>query len=93
GRVKECIKVEKADRLLQFKIDLGSEQRTIVSGIAEYYDPAELIGKNVALIANLEPRKIMGIESHGMLLSAENSDGSLKLLIVDQAVEAGAEIG
>lgn len=93
GRVLECEKIEKADRLLKFKIDLGSEKRTIVSGIAQYYSPEELLGKNVILIANLEPRKIMGTESHGMLLSAENSDGSLKLILADDTVEEGAEIG
>lgn len=93
GKILACDKVEGADKLLKFKVDIGSEERTIVSGIAEFYQAEDLIGKNVSLIANLAPRKIFGIESRGMLLSALNSDGSLKLLFADSKVEAGAEIG
>ncbi|NLZ71973.1 MAG: methionine--tRNA ligase [Clostridiaceae bacterium] len=93
GRIIECEKVPKADKLLKFKIDLGKEERIIISGIAEYYQPEDLIEKNIALIANLPSRKIFGIESHGMLLSAIQSDGSLRLLILDDEIEAGAEIG
>ncbi len=80
GKVVECKKVPKADKLLQFKIDDGLQGRTIVSGIANYYQPEELIGKNVCFIANLAPRKLKGIESEGMILSAENPDGSLVLI-------------
>ncbi len=93
GRILECEKVEGADKLLKFKLDLGQEKRTIVSGIAKYYQPADLVNKNVVLIANLPTRKIFGIESSGMLLSAENADGGLKLLLVDDAIEAGASVG
>ncbi len=93
GRVLQCEKVAGADKLLKFEIDLGTEKRVIVSGIAKFYQPEELLNKNVVLITNLAPRKIFGIDSHGMLLSAVNRDESLKLLIVDQDIEAGAEIG
>lgn len=93
GRILECEKVEGADKLLKFKLDLGQEKRTIVSGIAKYYQPADLVNKNVVLIANLPTRKIFGIESSGMLLSAENADGGLKLLLVDDTIEAGASVG
>lgn len=92
AKVLECEKVEDADRLLKFKLDLGDEQRTVVSGIAESYKPEELVGKSVVLLANLAPRKIRGIESQGMILSAENSDGSLIVLGFDRDVEAGMEI-
>jgi methionyl-tRNA synthetase len=80
GTVLEAEKVEKADKLLKLKVDLGFEQRTIVSGIALHFTPSELIGQQVCVLANLAPRKIKGIESNGMLLLAENEDGSLKLM-------------
>ena len=92
GRVLTCEKVKKADRLLRFEIDLGREKRTVLSGIAEYYKPDELIGKNVLLVANLEPRKIRGIESAGMILSAEQPDGSLKVITVDDTLPAGSPL-
>ncbi len=98
ANVLTCEKVEKSDKLLKFSLDLGTEQRTVLSGIAKYYQPEELVGKSLVLLANLAPRKIMGIESQGMLLSAikENEDGSetLRLLTVDGgAFPAGSEIG
>lgn len=80
GTILECIKVPKADKLLQFLIDDGISKRTIISGIAQWYKPEELVGRQVCFIANLEPRKLRGIESCGMLLSAENADGSLSLI-------------
>jgi methionyl-tRNA synthetase len=80
GTVLEAEKVEKADKLLKLKVDLGFELRTIVSGIALHFTPSELIGQQVCVLANLAPRKIKGIESNGMLLLAENEDGSLKLM-------------
>ena len=76
GKVLECSKVKKADKLLQFKIDDGMGGRTIVSGIAKFYEPADLIGKEVCFIANFPPRKLKGIESQGMILSAEDADRS-----------------
>ena len=92
GKVLECIKVPKADKLLQFKIDDGLGGRTILSGIAQYYKPEDLIGKNVCFIANLAPRKIKGIESQGMILSAENSDGSLVVIQPMSDVLPGSEV-
>jgi len=92
GKVLECQKVPKADKLLQFKIDDGLGGRTIISGIAEHYNPADLIGKNVCFIANLEPRKLRGIESQGMILSAENADGSLAVIQPMKEVLPGSEV-
>ncbi len=92
GRVLECTKVPKADKLLQFKIDDGLGGRTILSGIAQHYQPEDLIGKNVCFIANLAPRKIKGIESQGMILSAENADGSLAIIQPQQDVKPGSEV-
>ena len=93
GTVLECEKVPKADKLLRFLIDDGLEKRTIVSGIAKYYKPEDLIGKQVCFIANLAPRKLKGIVSQGMILSAENSDGSIVLLSLSAPVAPGAKIG
>ncbi|MDE6860646.1 MAG: methionine--tRNA ligase [Duncaniella sp.] len=93
GTVLECTKVPKADKLLRFLIDDGMEKRTIVSGIAKYYKPEELVGKQVCFIANLPPRKLKGIESQGMILSAENSDGSIVLLSPIAPVAPGSKIG
>lgn len=92
--VKECIKVPKADKLLKFTLDDGTgEDRTIVSGIAAYYpNPEELVGKQVCYIANLPVRKLRGIESQGMILSAVNADGSLSLITTSAAVAPGAQI-
>ncbi|GHT65825.1 methionine--tRNA ligase [Bacteroidia bacterium] len=92
GKVLECTKVPKADKLLQFKIDDGLGGRTILSGIAGYYNPEELVGKQVCFIANLEPRKIKGIESQGMILSAENADGNLAVIQPDKEVSQGSEV-
>ena len=90
GTVKECVKVEKSDKLLRFVIDDGLETRTIVSGIAKFYKPEELVGKQICFIANLPPRKLRGIESQGMILSAENPDGTLSLLTPDRKCADGA---
>ena len=90
GTVKECVKVEKSDKLLRFVIDDGLETRTIVSGIAKFYKPEELVGKQVCFIANLPPRKLRGIESQGMILSAENTDGTLSVLTPDRKCADGA---
>ncbi|SHF60151.1 methionyl-tRNA synthetase [Bacteroides luti] len=92
GTVLECQKVPKADKLLQFKIDDGLECRTIVSGIAKHYAPEELVGKQVCFIANLAPRKLKGIVSEGMILSAENNDGSLALIMPGKEVKPGSEV-
>jgi methionyl-tRNA synthetase len=93
GTVLDCQKVPKADKLLQFKIDDGMGGRTIVSGIAEYYNPEDLIGKQVCFIANFPPRKLKGVDSQGMILSAVNSDGKLVVIQPSQPVAPGAEVG
>ncbi len=92
GTVLECVKVTKADKLLRFLIDDGMEKRTIVSGIAKYYNPDDLVGKQVCFIANLPPRKLKGIVSQGMILSAENADGSLVVIGPSVPVVAGAQV-
>ncbi|MGP1498802.1 MAG: methionine--tRNA ligase [Porphyromonas sp.] len=93
GTVLECSKVPKADKLLQFRIDDGLGGRTIVSGIAKHYQPEELVGKQVCFIANLPPRKLKGIESQGMILSAEDLDGSLRLISPSAEVSPGSKVG
>lgn len=92
GTVLECIKVPKADKLLQFKIDDGLGGRTIVSGIAKHYSPEELIGKQVCFIANLPPRKLKGIESQGMILSAEDLDGKLRVISPSEVLSPGSKV-
>jgi methionyl-tRNA synthetase len=92
GTVLECKKVPKADKLLQFLIDDGMGTRTIVSGIAKYYQPEDLIGKQVCFIANLAPRKLKGVVSQGMILSAENADGSLVVMGPTAPVVPGAQV-
>ena len=91
--VLECEKVENTDKLLKFLLDTGVDQRTVVSGIAEHYAPEDLVGKQVSVLMNLAPRKIRGVESQGMILSAENSDGGLSLISPDKAVDNGSSIG
>ena len=93
GKVLECEKVPKADKLLKFKIDDGMGGRTIVSGIAKYYKPEDLVGKEVCFIANFEPRKLKGVESQGMILSAENADGSLVVIGPQGEVKPGCKVG
>ena len=94
GTVLECTKVPKADKLLQFLIDDGMNKRTIVSGIAKYYpNPEELVGKQVCFIANFEPRKLKGVTSEGMILSAEDKDGRLVVITPSQVVAPGSNVG
>lgn len=93
GKVLECIKVPKADKLLQFLIDDGMGKRTIISGIAAWYKPEDLVGKQICFVANLEPRKLKGVESQGMLLSVEDSDGTLSLIQPPKDVTPGSQIG
>lgn len=92
GTVLECTKVPKADKLLQFRIDDGLGGRTIVSGIAQHYAPEELVGKQVCFIANLPPRKLKGIESQGMILSAEDADGRLRVIQPAESVAPGSQV-
>jgi methionyl-tRNA synthetase len=94
GTILECQKVPKADKLLQFLIDDGMNKRTIVSGIAKYYtEPEKLVGKQVCFIANFEPRKLKGVVSEGMILSAEDKDGRLVLLTPSDLVTPGCSVG
>ena len=94
GHIKDCQKVKKSKKLLQFTIDDGSgKDRTILSGIAAYYEPEQLIGKDVLFVANFAPRKMMGIESQGMILSAVNFDGTLNVTSVLGNVKPGSQVG
>ena len=94
GHIKDCQKVKKSKKLLQFIIDDGSgTDRTILSGIAAYYEPEQLIGKDVLFVANFAPRKMMGIESQGMILSAVNFDGKLNVTSVLGDVKPGSQVG
>ena len=92
GTVLECERVPKADKLLRFLIDDGLEKRTIVSGIAKFYDPADLVGKQVCFIANLPVRRLRGIDSQGMILSAEDRDGRLVVIGPTAPVAPGAAV-
>ena len=80
GTILEAERVPKTDKLLKIKIDTGIDQRTVVSGIAEYYKPEDIIGQQVSILINLAPRKIKGIESQGMILMASNSKGELSFI-------------
>ena len=95
-KVKECVAVPKSKKLLQFTLDDGTgTDRTILSGIHEYYEPEELVGKTLIAITNLPPRAMMGIDSCGMLLSAiheEEGEEKLHLLMVDDHIPAGAKL-
>ena len=94
AKVLKCEKVPKADKLLMSTLKVGETERVVVSGIAKFYTPEEMVGKKVVVLANLAPRKIRGVESHGMLLCAANADDSkLSLLTVDSDMEDGCEIG
>jgi methionyl-tRNA synthetase len=92
GTILEAEKVAKTKKLLKLLIDTGIDKRTVVSGIAEYYEPESLIGKQVSILVNLAPKNLKGIESQGMILCAENADGSLSIVEPDQKVKNGAEI-
>jgi methionyl-tRNA synthetase len=90
--ILEAEKVPKTTKLLKLKIDTGLDVRTIVSGIAEYYEPESIIGKQISIVANLEPRKIKGIESKGMILMAEDKDGKLVMVTPAEKVSNGNAI-
>lgn len=92
GTILEAKKVEKADKLLQIKVDIGVDVRTIVSGIAESFSPEELIGKQVTVVLNLAPRKIRNIESQGMLLLTQNSNGKFSFITPDDIIENGSSV-
>jgi methionyl-tRNA synthetase len=92
GTIIAAEKVEKADKLLQLTVQTGIDTRTIVSGIAEHYSPEEIIGRTIAVLLNLAPRKIRGIESQGMVLMAENEEGKLSFMVPEKPFGAGGEI-
>ncbi len=92
GKVLAAEKMEKSDKLLKLTIDTGVDKRTVLSGIAKHYTPEEMVGKQVTLIANLAPRKMMGIESQGMVLMAEDANGKLRLLQPNDVVSPGSVV-
>jgi methionyl-tRNA synthetase len=92
AKVTQAEKVEKADKLLKLQIDLGEEQRQIIAGIAEHYSPEELVGKQIVVVANLEPATIRGVESNGMLLAATDEAGKLSLVVPEKSMVEGAKI-
>lgn len=92
GTILEAEKVEKADKLLKLTVDTGIDKRTIVSGIAAHYKPEDVVGKTVAVLINLEPRKIRGVESQGMILMAENAEGELSFMVPEKGFGPGFEI-
>jgi methionyl-tRNA synthetase len=92
GTIFSAEKVQKADKLLKLEVDLGFEKRTIVSGIAQHFTPEELLNKQVIVVANLAPRKMRGIESQGMILTAEEPGGKLILVNPDQIAQNGSNV-
>jgi methionyl-tRNA synthetase len=92
GTIVAAEKVEKADKLLKLAVDMGSEQRTIVSGIALHFKPEEIVGRQVVVVANLAPRKMRGIESNGMILMAEDTSGRLHFVNPDDKIEPGSGV-
>ncbi|MCW3093192.1 MAG: methionyl-tRNA synthetase [Ferruginibacter sp.] len=92
GTILTAEKVAKADKLLKLEVDMGIEKRTIVSGIAQHFDPADIIGKQVVVVANLAPRKMRGIESNGMILMAEDKAGKLHFVSPENAIESGSGV-
>ncbi|HEU0065480.1 MAG TPA: methionine--tRNA ligase subunit beta, partial [Flavisolibacter sp.] len=92
GTIISAVKVEKADKLLKLEVELGTEKRTIVSGIAQHFSPDELVNKQVIVVVNLAPRKMKGIESQGMILTAEQADGKLILVSPQQLTSNGSNV-
>lgn len=89
AQILEAERVENSEKLIKLQIDLGDEKRQIVAGIGKFYSPGDLINKKIIVVANLEPRTLMGLESNGMLLAASNDD-TISLLIPDQDLDPGA---
>jgi methionyl-tRNA synthetase len=92
GIILSAQKVPKADKLLQLEIDLGFEKRTILSGIAMHFQPEEIVGKQVVVVANLAPRMMRGVESNGMILMAEDNEGKLHFVAPENAIAAGSKV-
>jgi len=91
AKVMKADKIEGSDNLLKLQIDLGTEKRQIIAGIAKFYKPEDLVGKEIAIVANLEPKKVFGVESKGMLLAAESKD-QVVLLVPEKEVPPGTKI-
>jgi methionyl-tRNA synthetase len=91
AEIKVAEKIEKSDRLLKLTV-MAPEERTVVAGIAEYYNPEDLIGRQVIMVANLEPAKLMGVTSHGMILAARNEQGKLSLSALAEGVAPGSKV-
>ena len=92
GKIVEAEAIPKTDKLLQLRVDTGLDQRTIVSGIAEYFKPEDIIGKEISVLMNLAPRKIRGVVSQGMVLMAENDEGVLSFVVPEEKFDPGSEI-
>jgi len=92
AKVLEAEAVPKSKKLIKLKVDVGTEQRTVVAGIAEAYQPEQLVGRTIVIVANLKPAKLMGIESNGMVLAASPEGGLPSLVAVDPALPAGARV-
>jgi methionyl-tRNA synthetase len=92
GTILEAEKVPKTSKLLKLKIDTGIDRRTVVSGIAEYFEPEAIIGRQVSILVNLAPKEIRGIESHGMILMAEDADGKLSFVQPGEKVNNGSVV-
>ena len=91
GKIKECAKAENSDKLLVLQVDMGTDTRQVVSGIAKYYEPETLIGKNVVVVSNLKPAKLRGIDSFGMILAADTEDG-VKVMFADDSAKPGSKV-
>jgi methionyl-tRNA synthetase len=92
GTILKAERVEKSKKLLKLQVDTGIDKRTVMSGIAEHFSPEEIVGKQVTILVNLAPRKIMGVESQGMILMAADKDGKLRLLQPNEVVSAGSTV-
>lgn len=92
GKILSAEKVEKSEKLLKLQVDFGSEQRQVLSGIAQFYQPEDVVGKECPFIVNLEPRTIMGLESQGMIMAADPGDGSAVLLHPDKDTIPGSKV-
>ena len=92
GTVKSAEQHPDADKLLVLKVDIGEEERQLVAGLKKYYDPEQLVGKRVIIVANLEPAKLRGLESQGMVLAAEDDEDNVCLLTTDKEIKNGSEV-
>ena len=90
--ILEAEKMPKSKKLLKLKVDIGLGERTVLSGVAEHFEPEFLVGKQVTMLINLAPRKMMGIDSEGMILMAEDKDGKLKLMVPHEGTASGSTI-